>query len=46
MASPDLIRAYALADRLHMKVADVLEMTVDEFDGWMAYLEIRKREHG
>lgn len=31
---------YALADRLHMRVADVMEMTEAEFRGWVVYLRI------
>lgn len=39
---------YALADRLHKTVAEIEQMTVDEFSGWVAYCKIRaeREKHG
>ena len=35
---------YALAERLHKTVAEIEEMTLEEFNGWIAYLNIQQRE--
>jgi hypothetical protein len=35
---------YSLADRLHMRVADVMAMSVDEYRGWIAYEKIRREK--
>ena len=32
---------FALADRLKRTVAEIEEMTVDEFHEWVAYMKIR-----
>lgn len=39
---------YALADRLHKTVAEIEQMTIDEFSGWVAYCKIRaeREKHG
>ena len=43
-ADPEELSLYSLADRLHMRVADVLSMTVDEYRGWIAYERIRREK--
>jgi len=35
---------YALAERLHKTVAEIELMTVEEFNGWIAYLNIQQEE--
>jgi len=35
---------YSLAEMLHMKVAYVEAMTYDEFNGWIAYFQLRHRD--
>jgi hypothetical protein len=35
---------YALAERLHKTVAEIEEMTIEEFYGWIAYLNIQQEE--
>ena len=40
-----MLACYALADRLKMRVADVLAMPVTEFTGWLAYCEIAKEDN-
>ena len=35
---------YALAERLHKTVAEIEEMTLEEFNGWIAYLNIQQEE--
>jgi hypothetical protein len=35
---------YALADRLHKTVGEILAMPVSEFVGWLAYLKITKEK--
>ena len=35
---------YALAERLHKTVAEIEQMTVEEFNGWIAYLNIQQKE--
>jgi len=35
---------YALAERLHKTVAEIEQMTLEEFNGWIAYLNIQQRE--
>jgi hypothetical protein len=30
---------YSLADRLNMRVGDVLDMTLAEINGWLVYFE-------
>lgn len=39
---------YALADRLSKTVAEIEQMTVDEFVGWIAYCKIQaeRQKHG
>lgn len=40
---------YRLADRLHKTVAEIEAMTLDEFNGWIAYARIlqeRKADGG
>ena len=45
-ADPELLTIYSLADRLQMTVAEVMQMTVDEFHGWIAYAKIMKERRG
>lgn len=35
---------YALAERLHKTVAEIEEMSLEEFNGWIAYLNIQQEE--
>jgi hypothetical protein len=35
---------YALAERLHKTVAEIEQMTLEEFNGWIAYLNIQQKE--
>ena len=35
---------YALAERLHKTVAEIEDMTLEEFNGWIAYLNIQAEE--
>lgn len=37
---------YSLADRLHMTVAQVQAMTVDEYVGWLAYAKLQRERRG
>lgn len=45
-ADPELLTIYSLADRLQMTVAAVMQMTVDEYAGWLAYAKIVKERRG
>lgn len=45
-ADPELLTIYSLADRLQMTVAAVMEMTIDEYAGWLAYAKIMKERRG
>lgn len=33
---------YALADRLQKTLAEIDEMTVEEFDGWIVFCKLKK----
>ena len=35
---------FGLAEKLHKTVAEILEMSVDEFYLWVAYFEIQNEE--
>ena len=35
---------YVLAEMLHKTVAEIEQMTYEEFNGWIAYLEIRRKD--
>lgn len=35
---------FAVAEHLHMTVSDVMKMSLLEFKGWLAYLNIKARE--
>jgi len=35
---------FGLAEKLHKTVAEILEMSVDEFYLWIAYFEIQNEE--
>lgn len=37
---------YALGDKLHKTRAEIESMTVDEFNGWVAYYRLRAEENG
>jgi hypothetical protein len=37
---------YALAEVLHKSVVEILELSVAEVDGWIAYFEIKKQRDG
>jgi hypothetical protein len=35
---------YSLAETLHKSVAEVEEMTLEEFNGWVAYFHMRQED--
>jgi len=35
---------YALAERLHKTVAEIEQLTYEEFNGWIAYFEMRRKD--
>tara|TARA_Y100001963_G_C6705034_1_gene411491 strand:- start:617 stop:745 length:129 start_codon:yes stop_codon:yes gene_type:complete len=35
---------YALAERLHKTVSEIEQMPLEEFNGWIAYLNIQAEE--
>jgi len=35
---------YRLADRLHKTLAEIEEMTVNEYNGWLAYFQIEQKK--
>lgn len=35
---------YALAEKLHKTVAEIEQMTMEEFNGWIAYLNLQQEE--
>ena len=35
---------YVLADSLHKTVAEVEQMSYEEFNGWIAYFEMRRND--
>jgi len=37
---------YALAEKLNKSLAELEQMTVEEFQGWLAYLEIKEEKNG
>ena len=39
----DLLHIYALADRLHKSVGEVLQMPASELSGWSAYIGLMKQ---
>lgn len=34
---------YSLADRLGKRIPEILEMTLEEFAGWLAYFKVREK---
>lgn len=36
--------AYALAERLGMRIHEVLSMTAEEFLGWWAYFKVKQQQ--
>jgi hypothetical protein len=36
---------YALAEHLHKTLAEIEAMTVEEYKGWMAYMNIQAEKH-
>jgi hypothetical protein len=44
MSDPDLRFTYQLAEMLHRTVDEILEMSTDEFRGWIAYLNHKHDE--
>lgn len=41
----ELFAQYALADRLGKTLSELQEITIREFNGWMAYLEVLQEKH-
>jgi len=37
---------YALADRLHKTVKEILVMELDEYNGWLAYAKLERERNG
>lgn len=37
---------YALAEKLNKTLTEIDSMTVEEFQGWLAYLEIKEERNG
>jgi hypothetical protein len=37
---------YALADRLHKTIDEIMAMNVDEFHGWLAYAKLERERNG
>jgi hypothetical protein len=37
---------YALADRLNKTVSEILELDVEEFNGWLAYAKLERERNG
>jgi hypothetical protein len=37
---------YRLADRLHKTVVEVGDLSVEEWNGWLAYFTIKEEENG
>lgn len=35
---------YALAEKLHKTLEELQEITIQEYQGWMAYLEIKQEK--
>lgn len=35
---------YSLAEHLHKTVAEIEQMTYEEFNGWVAYFEVRNKD--
>ena len=40
----ELLNIFSLAEKLHKTVAEILQMTVDEFNMWIAYYQIQNEE--
>ena len=38
------INIFSLAEKLHKTVSEILQMTVDEFNMWIAYYQIQSEE--
>jgi hypothetical protein len=41
-----LLAKYRLADRLQKTVAEIEEITLEEWHGWLAYFSIKDKENG
>ena len=39
--NPELHNIFSLAEKLHKSVSEILEMTVDEFNMWIAYFSLQ-----
>jgi len=37
---------YRLADRLHKTVSEVENLSIEEWNGWLAYFTIKEEENG
>lgn len=44
MADPEVFCYFALADRLHKTVDEILQMPMVEFTGWLAYFNLLKQK--
>lgn len=42
--NPELHNIFSLAEKLHKSVSEILEMTVDEFNMWIAYFSLQSDE--
>ena len=42
--NPELHNIFGLAEKLHKSVSEILQMTVDEFNMWIAYFELQRIE--
>ena len=42
--NPELHNIFGLAEKLHKSVSEILQMTVDEFNMWIAYYELQRIE--
>ena len=40
----DFSKQYALAEKLHKTLEELQEITIQEYQGWMAYLEIKQEK--
>lgn len=43
-SDPELFAIYQLAEILHKSVNDIMLMSVEEFDGWMAYFQLKDEQ--
>ncbi len=43
-SNTELHNIYGLAERLHKTVSEILQMSVEEFNMWIAYFQIQHEE--